>query len=185
MKVKGLLKTSGFWTMVLALTVLTLVFSGCGGGSRPSGNGGSGEPGEIDLTAYIGTWVSPAHVVPSVEFTISEFLESEETMIGTKIHHFKGSVKCTVLAGGEIAITQKWDPTAMGGDSIKVQQYGKEAFLFVDAGNDADEGGTVKLSHGQWDGNNLRFNVEIREKDNPIAVYETAGGAYTDVFSKK
>lgn len=181
---KGLLKIRGFWVVVLALTVLSLVFSGCKSGSGSGGKGGSGQPGEIDLTAYIGTWVSPSHVNPAVEFTISEFLESEETMIGTKIHHFKGSVKCAVLAGGEIAITDKWNLLAGRRDTIHVQQYDDGiALLFVDAGFDTMEGGTVQLTHGQWVGNKLTFYVSIRGEGD-TAIYETAGGGYTDVFTK-
>lgn len=188
---KGLLKIRGFWAVVLVLTVLSLVFSGCKsgsgsggkGGPGPGGNGGSGKPGEIDLTAYIGTWVSPANVEPAVEFTISEFLESEDG-VGGKVYHFAGSVKCTALSGGEIVIADKQDPIAGRRDTIHVQQYDDDTFLFVKAGFDTMEGGTVELTYGQWVGNNLTFHVSISGEDD-TAIYETAGGGFTDVFTKK
>lgn len=161
----------------------SLVFSGCrgGSGSGSGGNGGSGEPGEIDLTACIGTWVSPAHVDPSVEFTITEFIESTETLAGTKHHHFKGSVRCTQLDGGEIEITDKQDLdlTVPRVDTIHVAQ----GLLYVKAGHDTMEGGTVDLGWGQWEGNNLRFYVSIEDEGQTI--YETESGLTTDVFTKK
>ena len=68
-------------------------------------------------------------------------------------------------------------------DTIHVEQGDGFVLLYIKAGHDTMEGGTVDLGWGQWEGNNLRFNVTI--EDEGTTVYETAGGGFTDVFTKK
>ncbi|NLM37953.1 MAG: hypothetical protein GX202_07495 [Firmicutes bacterium] len=82
----------------------------------------------------------------------------------------------------KIAINDKW--SLSNADFIRVVQGDDSVLLFVKAGYNTDDG-TVDLIHGQWEGNNLRFYVEITAKDEAEAVYTTPGGGFTDLFIKQ